>query len=57
MKQRGDVAGAIQSLSEQIADIETHLSYAEQKTDTKEVRIICALDNLVDWSIMGGSGY
>ena len=38
MKQRSDIHGVIQSLTEQLAEIKTHLSYAEQTTDTKEVK-------------------
>jgi hypothetical protein len=38
LRHRSDLDEVIKSLNEQLADVETQLSYTEQITDTKEVQ-------------------
>ena len=40
LRHRSDLDDVIRSLNEQLADVETHLSYTEQLTQTKEVLLL-----------------
>ena len=37
LRQRSELDDIIKALNEQLADLETHLTFTEQVTDTKEV--------------------